>query len=59
MGERPGHLIVIGAGAEGLELAQAFRRLGSKATVLDATPPLAMKTARCAPSCSMRSSARA
>jgi pyruvate/2-oxoglutarate dehydrogenase complex dihydrolipoamide dehydrogenase (E3) component len=48
MGERPGHLIVIGAGAEGLELAQAFRRLGSKATVLDATPPLANEDRECA-----------
>ena len=48
MGERPRHLIVIGAGAEGLELAQAFRRLGSKTTVLDATPPLANEDRECA-----------
>jgi pyruvate/2-oxoglutarate dehydrogenase complex dihydrolipoamide dehydrogenase (E3) component len=33
---RPGHLIVIGAGPVGLELAQAFRRLGSDVTVLEA-----------------------
>ncbi|HEY9360467.1 MAG TPA: FAD-dependent oxidoreductase, partial [Xanthobacteraceae bacterium] len=33
---RPEHLIVIGAGAIGLELAQAFRRLGSAVTVLEA-----------------------
>jgi pyruvate/2-oxoglutarate dehydrogenase complex dihydrolipoamide dehydrogenase (E3) component len=33
---RPTHLIVIGAGAMGLELAQAFRRLGSAVTVLEA-----------------------
>jgi pyruvate/2-oxoglutarate dehydrogenase complex dihydrolipoamide dehydrogenase (E3) component len=29
------HLIVIGAGATGLEMAQAYRRLGSRVTVLD------------------------
>ena len=29
------HLIVIGAGVAGLELAQAYRRLGSRVTVLD------------------------
>ncbi|HWT31212.1 MAG TPA: FAD-dependent oxidoreductase [Propylenella sp.] len=33
---RPGHLIVIGAGPVGLELAQAFRRLGAEVTVLEA-----------------------
>jgi pyruvate/2-oxoglutarate dehydrogenase complex dihydrolipoamide dehydrogenase (E3) component len=32
----PSHLIVIGAGPVGLELAQAFRRLGSEVTVLEA-----------------------
>jgi pyruvate/2-oxoglutarate dehydrogenase complex dihydrolipoamide dehydrogenase (E3) component len=37
----PGHLIVIGAGPVGLELAQAFRRLGSKVTVLEAGKALA------------------
>jgi pyruvate/2-oxoglutarate dehydrogenase complex dihydrolipoamide dehydrogenase (E3) component len=36
----PRHLIVIGAGSTGLELAQIFRRLGSKVTVLEATTPL-------------------
>lgn len=39
--ERPGHLIVIGAGAVGMELAQAFRRLGSRVTVLEAFRALA------------------
>lgn len=29
------HLIVVGAGTTGLELAQAYRRLGSRVTVLD------------------------
>jgi len=38
---RPNHLIVIGGGPVGLELAQAFRRLGSEVTVLEAARPLA------------------
>src|SRR6266404_2105736 len=38
---RPEHLMVIGAGAIGLELAQAFRRLGAAVTVLEAGEPLA------------------
>jgi len=33
--ERPGHLIVIGGGPIGVELAQAFRRLGSNVTLLE------------------------
>lgn len=37
---RPGHLIVIGAGATGLMLAQAHRRLGSAVTVIDMLTPL-------------------
>src|SRR5215813_5322817 len=44
----PRHLIVIGAGSVGLELAQAFRRLGSAVTVLDAGPPLAREDTECA-----------
>ena len=40
LAEIPRHLIVIGAGATGLELAQVFRRLGSEVTVLDAARPL-------------------
>lgn len=39
--EIPRHLIVLGGGASGLELAQAFRRLGSDVTVLEAATPLA------------------
>jgi pyruvate/2-oxoglutarate dehydrogenase complex dihydrolipoamide dehydrogenase (E3) component len=39
--QRPKHLIVIGAGPVGLEMAQAFRRLGSDVTVLEAAVPLA------------------
>ncbi len=33
--ERPRHLVVIGAGPIGLEMAQAFHRLGSAVTVLE------------------------
>jgi pyruvate/2-oxoglutarate dehydrogenase complex dihydrolipoamide dehydrogenase (E3) component len=35
-GERPEHLVVIGGGPIGLEMAQAYRRLGSRVTVLEA-----------------------
>jgi pyruvate/2-oxoglutarate dehydrogenase complex dihydrolipoamide dehydrogenase (E3) component len=45
---RPAHLIVIGAGPLGLELAQAFRRLGSAVTALDAGAPLAREDPECA-----------
>lgn len=34
--EQPGHLIIIGGGPIGMELAQAHRRLGSRVTVLEA-----------------------
>jgi len=44
----PKHLIVIGAGSAGLELAQAFRRLGSAVTVLDEAQPLADDDPECA-----------
>jgi pyruvate/2-oxoglutarate dehydrogenase complex dihydrolipoamide dehydrogenase (E3) component len=44
----PRHLIVIGAGPVGLELAQAFRRLGGAVTVLDAGQPLAHEDTECA-----------
>ena len=36
----PAHLIVIGGGYAGLELAQAYRRFGSEVTVLEAAPQL-------------------
>jgi pyruvate/2-oxoglutarate dehydrogenase complex dihydrolipoamide dehydrogenase (E3) component len=43
--ELPSHLVVIGAGPIGLELAQAFRRLGTqvgaRVTVIEAARPLA------------------
>jgi pyruvate/2-oxoglutarate dehydrogenase complex dihydrolipoamide dehydrogenase (E3) component len=44
---RPDHLIVIGAGPIGLELAQAFRRLGAAVTVLEAAQPLAREDGEC------------
>ena len=39
--ELPSHLIIIGGGPIGMEMAQAFRRLGSKVTVLEAFTPFA------------------
>jgi pyruvate/2-oxoglutarate dehydrogenase complex dihydrolipoamide dehydrogenase (E3) component len=45
--ERPEHLIIIGAGPVGLEMAQAFRRLGSSVTVLEAVRPLANDDPEC------------
>jgi pyruvate/2-oxoglutarate dehydrogenase complex dihydrolipoamide dehydrogenase (E3) component len=44
----PEHLIVIGAGALGLEFAQAFRRLGAAVTVLDVAAPLGQEDSECA-----------
>ena len=44
----PEHLIIIGAGPVGLELAQAHRRLGAKVTVLEAAAPLAADDPECA-----------
>jgi pyruvate/2-oxoglutarate dehydrogenase complex dihydrolipoamide dehydrogenase (E3) component len=46
--ERPKHLIVLGGGPVGLELAQAFRRLGSDVTVLEITQPLSKEDPECA-----------
>lgn len=45
--ERPKHLIVLGAGPTGLELAQAFCRLGSTVTVLETGQPLAGEDPEC------------
>ncbi|MFC0399351.1 FAD-dependent oxidoreductase [Paraburkholderia rhizosphaerae] len=39
----PEHLIVFGGGYIGLEMAQAFRRLGSRVTVLQEAPRVAMR----------------
>lgn len=38
---RPAHLVIIGGGPIGLEMAQAHRRLGSRVTVVEAIKPLA------------------
>jgi pyruvate/2-oxoglutarate dehydrogenase complex dihydrolipoamide dehydrogenase (E3) component len=46
--ERPQHLVVIGGGPIGLELAQAFHRLGSQVTVLEAAQPLSREDDECA-----------
>ena len=46
--ELPTHLVVIGGGAIGLELGQAFRRLGAQVTVIEAAQPLANDDAECA-----------
>lgn len=37
---RPGHLVIIGGGPVGLEMAQAHRRLGSAVTVIEAATAL-------------------
>src|SRR5689334_2125016 len=44
----PTHLLVIGGGPIGMELAQAFRRLGAAVTVLEAATPLAKDDPECA-----------
>lgn len=41
--EPPRHLIIIGGGPIGLEMAQAHRRLGSAVTVIEAATPLAQE----------------
>jgi pyruvate/2-oxoglutarate dehydrogenase complex dihydrolipoamide dehydrogenase (E3) component len=41
LGALPAHLVVIGGGPLGCELAQAFRRLGSRVTVLEMATALA------------------
>ncbi len=44
----PDRLVVVGGSWAGLELAQAFRRLGSQVTVLEAAAPLAPFDPECA-----------
>jgi pyruvate/2-oxoglutarate dehydrogenase complex dihydrolipoamide dehydrogenase (E3) component len=39
--EFPRHLVILGAGAIGMEMAQGFRRLGADVTVVEAATPLA------------------
>lgn len=38
--EQPGHLVIIGGGVIGMEMAQAFRRLGSEVTVIEPNRPM-------------------
>jgi pyruvate/2-oxoglutarate dehydrogenase complex dihydrolipoamide dehydrogenase (E3) component len=40
LAERPAHLIVLGGGPVGVEIAQAHRRLGAAVTILEAGPRL-------------------
>lgn len=40
LGELPGHLVIVGAGNIGIEMAQAFRRLGSDVTVIEPHAPM-------------------
>jgi pyruvate/2-oxoglutarate dehydrogenase complex dihydrolipoamide dehydrogenase (E3) component len=44
----PEHLLVVGAGATGVALAQCFRRLGSQVTILEAAAPLQGADSECA-----------
>lgn len=44
----PRHLLIVGAGRTGLELGQAFRRLGSEVTVFEAETPLRHEDRECA-----------
>ena len=44
----PRHLVIIGAGPIGMEMAQGFRRLGSDVTVLEAATPLPNDDPECA-----------
>ena len=48
LAECPRRLLVLGAGPIGLELAQAFRRLGAEVVVLEAAAPLAKEDPECA-----------
>jgi len=41
--EQPAHLLVLGGGPVGCELAQAFRRLGSEVTVIQRSPTLLIR----------------
>ncbi len=48
LSDLPRNLTIVGAGNIGLELAQAFRRLGSEVTVLEAETPLRREDPECA-----------
>ena len=51
----PAHLIVLGGGYVGLEMAQAFRRFGSRVTVIEQAPQLAPREDPTSPRRSARS----
>lgn len=40
LGEQPKHLVIIGGGVIGMEMAQSFRRLGSEVTVIEPGNPM-------------------
>lgn len=46
--ERPGHLVILGGGPIGMEMAQAHRRLGSAVTVIEAARALGREDAEAA-----------
>lgn len=48
LSELPEHLIVLGGGSAGVELAQAFRHLGAEVTVIEALRVLSDDDAECA-----------
>ena len=48
LAELPSHLVVLGGGPIGLELGQAFHRLGAQVSVIEAARPLARDDAECA-----------
>jgi len=43
LGRLPAHLIVVGGGYVGLEMAQAFRRFGSAVTIIETGPQIAAR----------------
>jgi pyruvate/2-oxoglutarate dehydrogenase complex dihydrolipoamide dehydrogenase (E3) component len=43
LGRLPDHLVVIGGGYVGVELAQAYRRFGSRVTIIETGPQLASR----------------
>jgi pyruvate/2-oxoglutarate dehydrogenase complex dihydrolipoamide dehydrogenase (E3) component len=45
--ECPDHLVIIGGGPIGIEIAQAFRRLGAAVTVIEARRPLGFDEPEC------------